>query len=62
MKETIGIIIITERIAAAIRKKVETAIFDRSRPVIVEIPDRRGSLPGRKTLMELIGQAIGVGV
>ena len=60
--QTIGIVIITERTASAIREKVEAAIFERTRPVIVEIPDRQGPLPERKTLMELIRQAIGVGV
>lgn len=60
--ETIGIVIITEKAADAIRDKVSAAIFDRPMPVVVEIPDRHGPMPGRKTLMELIRQAIGVGV
>ena len=60
--EAVGVILITERTAAAIQAKVDDAILNRPSPVLVEIPDRRGPLPGRKTLMELIRQAIGVGV
>ena len=60
--ETLGIIIITERVAAAVRDKVDAAIFARPLPVIVEIPDRTGPLSDRKSLMELIRQAVGVGV
>ncbi|MEW6357903.1 MAG: V-type ATP synthase subunit F [Planctomycetota bacterium] len=60
--QTIGVVILTERTAEAIRKKVEEVIFEQSSPVIVEIPDRQGPMPGRKTLMELIRQAVGIGV
>ncbi|NOZ21836.1 MAG: Vacuolar H+transporting two-sector ATPase F subunit [Planctomycetes bacterium] len=60
--ETIGVIIITERTVEAIRKQVEQAMFEHSSPVIVEIPDRQGPMTGRKTLMEMIRQAVGIGV
>jgi len=57
---TIGIIIITERIADLARATVDKYIFTRQFPLIVEIPDRRGPAAGRKSLRETINAAIGV--
>jgi len=58
----VGILIITERTAEVIRPEVESAIMERAMPIIVEVPDRNGPIEGKKNLIELIREAIGVGV
>jgi V/A-type H+/Na+-transporting ATPase subunit F len=55
-----GVIIITEKAAAWVRKVVETIRLERDRPLIVEIPGPEGPLPGRKSLKELVAEAVGV--
>ena len=56
----IGIIIITERIADLIRPQVDRFVFTESFPLILEIPDRKGRLPGRPSIREMVNAAIGV--
>lgn len=58
-KET-GIIIITEKVADMIRSTVEQYIFTRTFPLIVEIPDRKGKIPGRPDIRELVNKTIGL--
>ncbi len=58
----IGIIIITERSAELIRKRVDNEKINAQRPLVVEIPDREGPMPGRKSILELIREAIGIRV
>ncbi|MBN2071008.1 MAG: V-type ATP synthase subunit F [Candidatus Krumholzibacteriota bacterium] len=60
--EDIGIIIITERIAASIRDEMEEFIFGHSFPLIIEIPDRKGALEGRISIREMVNAAVGVKV
>ncbi len=59
-REGVGIIIITERVAETIRAAVDQYVFTEEFPLIVEIPDRQGKLPGRPSLRELVNDAIGV--
>jgi len=56
----IGIIIITERVADLIRPQVDRFIFTRNFPLIVEIPDRQGPLPGKPVIREMVNRAIGI--
>ena len=58
-KET-GIIIITERIAEHMRLQVDRNVYTRQFPLIIEIPDRKGKMPGRPGIRETINAAIGV--
>ena len=58
-KET-SIIIITERIADMIRPIVDKYLFTVSFPLIVEIPDRKGTKPGRPGIKEMVNTAIGL--
>ena len=58
-KET-SIIIITERIADMIRSTVDKYLFTVSFPLIVEIPDRKGTKPGRPGIKEMVNTAIGL--
>ncbi len=56
----VGIVIITERVADYIRPIVDKYIFTENFPLIVEVPDRRGSAPGRKGIREMVNAAIGI--
>lgn len=56
----VGIIIITERIAELIRRKVDRYLFTEQFPLIVEIPDRKGRLQGRPDIRKMVNQAIGI--
>lgn len=58
----VGIIIITERIAQHIREDVDKYIYETTTPLVIEIPDREGPLPERKTVPELIREAVGIRV
>jgi len=55
-----GIVILTERVAAGIRRQVDAIRLERHRPLIVEIPGPEGPLPGRKSLRELVQEAAGI--
>jgi V/A-type H+/Na+-transporting ATPase subunit F len=55
-----GILIITERLADAIRPRIEAIRSEREDPLIVEIPGAEGPLPGRKSLRDLVQEAVGM--
>jgi len=57
---TIGIIIITERIADSIRHIVDKYIFSERFPLLVEIPDREGPKEGRPGIRDMVNAAIGI--
>lgn len=52
--EEIGLVMITEKVAALIRSEVDTIVYSRHRPLVVEIPDTSGPLPGRPSAGELM--------
>jgi V/A-type H+-transporting ATPase subunit F len=55
-----GIIIIAERVADMIRPTVDKFLFTASFPLVVEIPDRSGSKPGKPGIKEMVNTAIGI--
>lgn len=55
-----GIVILTERVAADIRGRVDAIRLERGRPLIVEIPGPEGRLPGRKSLRQFVQEAVGI--
>jgi V/A-type H+-transporting ATPase subunit F len=57
---SIGILIITEGAAGLVRDRIDRLLFSEQFPLVVEIPDRRGRLPDRPSLRELVNQAIGI--
>ena len=59
-KSNIGILIITERTADLIRVQVDKYLFSMQFPLIVEIPDRKGKVPGKPNIREIVNQAIGI--
>jgi len=58
----VGIIIVTERIAAELRAEMEDYIFGRTFPLVIEIPDRTGPMPGRTSIRQLVRAAVGINV
>jgi V/A-type H+/Na+-transporting ATPase subunit F len=57
-----GILILTEKVAAGIRGQVDRLRWERSRPLIVEIPGPEGPIPGRKSLRQSVQEAVGMRV
>ncbi|MDD4856849.1 MAG: V-type ATP synthase subunit F [Candidatus Krumholzibacteria bacterium] len=58
----IGIIIVTEKIAAQLRTEMEEYVFGRTFPLIIEIPDRTGPMEGRVSIRQLVRSAVGINV
>ena len=58
----IGVVIITERTADMIRETVDRYVFTEDFPLILEVPDRQGRIPGRPSLREVANRAIGISV
>lgn len=58
--DDIGILLITEPVAQKIREKVDDWVIGGGRPLVVEIPDSKGPLEGRRTPHEFVKSAIGV--
>ncbi|PKK85929.1 MAG: hypothetical protein CVT48_03295 [Thermoplasmata archaeon HGW-Thermoplasmata-1] len=57
----IGVIIITERLADTIRSDIDKWRHDHTFPVIIEIPDKGGPIPGRTDpIRDLIKRAVGI--
>jgi V/A-type H+-transporting ATPase subunit F len=57
-----GVVILTQEAAAMMQEEVEALRFGGGLPMVVEIPGARGPLAGRKSLSDVIRQAIGVRV
>lgn len=55
-----GVLILTEPVAGLVQTLVEQIRFERERPLIVEIPGPEGALPGRKSLREIVQEAVGI--
>ncbi len=58
----LGIVILTERVAAGVRAQVDALRFEHDQPLIVEIPGPEGPLPGRRSLRQFVQGAVGIRV
>jgi V/A-type H+-transporting ATPase subunit F len=58
----VGIVILTEKVAAGIRDRVDAIRMTSARPLIVEIPGPEGPAAGRKRLREFVQEAVGIHV
>lgn len=56
----LGIVILTDQVAAGIRDRVDAHRMERDRPLIVEVPGPDGRMPGRKTLRQFVQEAVGI--
>jgi vacuolar-type H+-ATPase subunit F/Vma7 len=52
----------TERAAETIGEEVSRILYQSTRPVIVRIPGPEGPLPTRRSLQDMIAEAVGVKV
>jgi len=57
--EHMTVVFITERLAVGIRALVDMYRMRGTFPVVVEIPDAQGPMPGRRSIADLIREAIG---
>jgi len=62
LSPNVGIIIVTEKIAAELRTEMEEYVFGRSFPLVIEIPDRTGPMEGRVSIRQLVRSAVGINV
>lgn len=63
--QNIGVILITQRIAAEIQSDVDSAKIERTLPVVLEIPDRFGPEEGlgkRESASDVVRKLIGIKV
>jgi V/A-type H+-transporting ATPase subunit F len=58
-QEQAKVVFITERLAVGIRPLVDAYRMRGTFPVVVEIPDAQGPMPGRRSIADLIREAIG---
>lgn len=60
--KNIGIVLLTERLAEEIRSKIDFIKIKRDIPLIVEIPDRFGSIKDENYITSYIKDSIGINV
>lgn len=58
--ETIGILIVTEKIMALAKEEIMTLKLKENRPLVVEIPDRHGPSKGSDYITRYIKDSIGI--
>ena len=57
-----GIILITQRLAAEIQSLVDETKLKMATPVVLEIPDRDGPIEGRESALAIVQRLIGIKV
>lgn len=60
--QDVGVILITEKIAQKIREEIEPYIYESTFPLVLEIPDRQGVGNSKKSLTDLIEEAVGINI
>jgi len=58
----LGLVILTERIAGGIRAAVDRQRFEASVPLVVEVPGPEGPPEDRRTMLDMIREAVGVSI
>ena len=61
-KDDVGVVLVTERVAAEIRDEVEARLYGIGFPLVLEIPDSSGPVAGRLEIEEVVRRAIGISV
>jgi V/A-type H+-transporting ATPase subunit F len=56
----IGVLILADTVAAAIRDQVDAVRLECERPLLVEVAGPLGPVPGRKSLRQLVQEAVGI--
>jgi V/A-type H+-transporting ATPase subunit F len=58
----IGIVLVTEAVAAKIRDEVEARLYGIGFPLVLEIPDASGPSEDRPEIDEIVRKAIGISI
>ena len=58
----IGVVLITERLAAQMRDEVDARLYGAGFPLVLEIPDAAGPGPDRLKIEDVVRRAIGVSI
>ncbi len=58
----IGVVLITERLAAQMRDEVDARLYGAGFPLVLEIPDAAGPAPDRLMIEDVVRRAIGVSI
>ena len=59
-RRNVGLILVSEEVASMIREEVDALRLRGTAPMVVETPGPEGPMPGRRSLSDLIREAIGV--
>ena len=59
-RKDLGVLIVTQAVAAQAREEVDAIRMTQSVPLVVEIPGPEGPMPGRKTLRQFVQEAVGI--
>ena len=59
-RDNVGVVVIPERLAAGVREAIDSYMFTKSFPLIIEVPDRQGPMEGRMAIRDLIRKAVGI--
>lgn len=54
------IVILTEKVAEEIRQQIDSFRLERSLPLIVEIPGPEGRRAGKRSLRQIVQEAVGI--
>jgi vacuolar-type H+-ATPase subunit F/Vma7 len=57
-----GIIIVTDKVAAGVRRQVDAIRLEQERPLVVEVPGPDGPWPGRRSLQRVVREAVGISI
>jgi len=60
--KNIGVVLVTEKVAARIRDEVEARLYGIGFPLVLEIPDSSGPDPGRLRIEDVVRRAIGISI
>lgn len=60
--EGVGIIIISEKVADMVREDVNKYVYGTGFPLVIEVPDRTGSIRGRKSMKDIVKESVGISV
>ena len=61
-RKDLGIVLITEAVAAGIRDEVEARLYGIGFPLVLEIPDASGPSPERPSIDDVVRKAIGISI
>lgn len=58
----IGLVIVTEKITDMAKDEIMALKLNKARPLIIEIPDRHGSMRGQDVITSYIRESVGIRV